>query len=87
MGLSVSFFTKSWLSGKMNLNIQIFYGHCELSLSLWSLQSSVRLFHSFSGQCVLSLSSCSAFNPTFDLSVSRTVLEDEGFQVRKHTQI
>ncbi|XP_016896483.1 transmembrane protein 268 isoform X3 [Cynoglossus semilaevis] len=33
------------------------------------------------GQCVLSLSSCSAFNPTFDLSVSRTVLEDEGFQI------
>lgn len=37
---------------------------------------------SISGQCVVSVPSCSALNPSFDLSLCRAKLESDGFQVR-----
>nr|XP_020453084.1 transmembrane protein 268 [Monopterus albus] len=33
------------------------------------------------GQCVLAVPSCSTLNPSFDLSLCRAKLEDEGFQI------
>lgn len=40
---------------------------------------------SISGQCVLTVPSYSTLNPSFDLSLCRAKLENDGFQVSTHT--
>ncbi|KAF0024349.1 hypothetical protein F2P81_023151 [Scophthalmus maximus] len=48
--------------------------------------NSHNMYLSLSGQCVLSTSSRSLLNPSFDLSLCRAGLEANGFQVNMHTR-
>lgn len=74
------FLASTWQTFPGDASVGVGSGTCHPFSWLRSLPSPL-----VSGQCVLAMPSSSALNPTFDLSLCRTKLENGGFQVSART--